>query len=560
MVRGSSSSPQKRTSDARRTLTEQIAPLQARLAAAQSNERRMVAEQQVLQDELGACEAEPSAMLHQLRQVVESEKLLVDEVDAMREQAAQMMARLAVAEEESSRLVAERAAVEIRTEEAERRAAKRDVEIHLEKTVQSKLSEQLVATIEKLHPLELLHAEGLATVAKLTEQKAQAEAGMAKAGQELERIRISAKALFCIYLREVRLAKRQHKECSTKLTQQKAAYEAASKQCYIVEHQLGAMRQASRIAAEEANGTIEKLDADLAVQRTLGGTLQENLVTERTCYEQLARLLMLSQARLRSYEVAFGTIATAPSAHPPGSKLLIRLDPADYARCSAPNRVKMLAKLEQELDALYEPWLEKIRTDPAKEASTPASTRGLPVPPNVPLPLQPLHPSADAKSPDAKSPDAKFADVLLSLRPPATMAFRPATQPELPVVPPSAVLPPPRGASLEQMADMRPQHAPPEDCLHLTAGRRLLPRMDNHAGPAQLVDLLMLQPPNTVATVPASLVAPSARMATPYESRAEISVSPAPPSARRGFTPSTTSPLKSNRLAMLSPRGASLLT
>ena len=165
-------------------------------------------------------------------------------------------------------------------------------------------------------------------------------------------IRISAKALFCIYLREVRLAKRQYKECSVKLTQQKAAYEAASKQCWLVEHQLGAMRQAAQTAAEEANGTIEKLDADLTAQRTLGGTLQENLDTERTCYEQLARLLMLSQARLRSYEVAFGTIATAPSAHPPGSKLLIRLDPADYARCSAPNRVKMLAKLEQELDAL----------------------------------------------------------------------------------------------------------------------------------------------------------------------------------------------------------------
>ena len=181
MVRGSSSS-QKRTSDARRTLTEQIAPLQARLAvrqpdlnapqifrsldprpvhtscqgllarvsfrqAAQSNERRMVAEQQVLQDELGACEAEPSAILHQLRQVAESEKLLVDEVDAIREQAAQMMARLAAAEEESSRLVAERAAVDVRTDEAERRAAKRDVEIHLEKTVQSKLSEQLVVRV-----------------------------------------------------------------------------------------------------------------------------------------------------------------------------------------------------------------------------------------------------------------------------------------------------------------------------------------------------------------------------------------------------------------------------
>ena len=45
------------------------------------------------------------------------------------------------------------------------------------------------ATIEKLHPLELVHAEGLATVAKLTEQKANAEAEVAKAGQELERVR-----------------------------------------------------------------------------------------------------------------------------------------------------------------------------------------------------------------------------------------------------------------------------------------------------------------------------------------------------------------------------------
>ena len=52
--------------------------------------------------------------------------------------------------------------------------------------------------------------------------------------------------------------------------------------------------------------------------------------------------------------MSFGSLSRgdgAAGAHPASSKLLIRLDPADYASATAPQRVRLLRLLQQELDA-----------------------------------------------------------------------------------------------------------------------------------------------------------------------------------------------------------------
>lgn len=430
----------KRTS-VRDTLHDQIAPLEIKIVQLRANEGRASTELLILQEELGASERDLPTMRRKLREMVASERELMERMTGLRHEFVAARAgwdgerkraeeKAAAADEradalERARTDLERSATDL---DAQLRAAHTQLsqrEAHcrrLEKDVRTAdAARQALAT-----ELASFREEHASTLQELCAERSTA----AELRRDLQRARTAGRALACVYLRQLRLLRRAHTASERDLTFERDWRVQLAVGVDELRTELRGLELSGAAATAALTSEVAQAKEDLAAEATKASHVGQQLHQERWCYDLLARLLLLCQARLRQYEAMFGSIAQPPSARAGqgsgGASVLLELAPTAYASSDAPDRLRVLQRAAAELN----------RIEGRLQARLPPAWSG----PSDPL-TSPRH------------------------SPLVRRIVRPAEP----------------WATLEEAADMRPPESSPRACLHLYAGKRLLPKLDTQS-------------------------------------------------------------------------------
>jgi hypothetical protein len=368
-----------------------------------------------------------------------------------------------------------------------------------------------------------------------SEQRAEAELAILQ--DEMRRVELEPQVLD----RKIRCALESEREALTAIGSTKAelrgALAAQTEQREAIEAALEIERQAHTAAraeresvearaareAYEAAAAADRLHSALSAERNARETAEAALATERRCYDVIARLLLLSQARLRGFEASFGTLSKSPLAHPAGSGLLLTLNPNHIASHVAPERDKLVAKLEVEL-GLAQPGA-MCRHDEA--CTAPTAAEGAPAAAGFPCAAADLLPPRTSQTAQARSHSHPWQQ----------RAYPPAQQSQPAPTPTSArfpqpssvlahaapVLPAPNNATLEEAAHIgAPPHMADPTATRLGAVRPFLPKLDGAAhfnkkawADEYIVDAVQCVPPMRADSLPArSATAQSQRSTT----------------------------------------------
>ena len=504
--RRSRDSWERRASSLADSMSNQIVELQERVNLSQSSEHRRALELTLLQEELSMCEREPAALDQKLRQANAMELTLMGRVSELR--AERERTTLSWDAERDGLHQALRAAEADRADLRGKNESLHDAVSDLRKQLENALSDnrcvqsernglqqRFDSTLNELRVCEESNAALLKHRNGLEADLSTERATVSELRWQAQRILIAGRALACVYLRQVRLLRRKLSVIDAEREEQRSRRLTAEVALDKLQQDFVGMEERFASEITRLTAAMEQTHAHFVAESDRALQLNHALETEQWCYQVLARLLMLCQARLRSYEAAFGSFVQGPRAHPAGTSILIDLSPTDYSSSEAPTRIKALSQAMIQLEAI------ERRAQPSPPSRLATSSRGTTLP-------------------------YTLRNIPARHNTPCTPLLRP-------VIKPAGT-----GIPLEEAADMTPRTHEPGACPYLFAGKSLLPKVEKRAALPWSEAFTLLE-----SLPESSAVSPTAHQPALAE--------PSPP--RSGFTPFPPF-ARSPRSGVLSPR------